>query len=65
LANNLASTSTFGPTPCQDITGIPPSWQYLDRSLAPIVSQHYMGQPNSSNQLLNRSSAELARSAPI
>ncbi|KAL9347263.1 hypothetical protein Peur_058630 [Populus x canadensis] len=65
LANTFASTSAFGPTPCQEPPGIPPSWQFFNCCSAPMVSQQYMGQPNSSNLLSNSISDELARSAPI
>ncbi|KAL9357189.1 hypothetical protein Peur_050442 [Populus x canadensis] len=65
LANTIASTSIFGPPPCQGPSSIPPSWQFFNCYSTPMVSQQYMGQPNSGNLPSNSSSNESALTTPI
>jgi len=65
LANTIASTSVFGPPSCQGPSGVPPSLQFLNCCSAPMVSQQYMGQSNSSNMPSNSRSDESARTTPI
>jgi len=65
LANTIASTSAVGHPPCQGPYGIPSSWQFLNCSSAPPVTQQYMGQLNSCNLPSSNSSDESARTAPL